>query len=233
VSLADEQRKLYGGLYERYGEDPRALYHDGRDSQHERFEMVARCFARETEPFTVHEIGCALGHFGEYLRTRFPLARFSGSDIYAPFVDACRLRFPQSEFFLRDITETPAGERYDYVVLVGTFNIPGAAPRDRWQAFVYAMLRAMYAMAVKGIGVTFLTGYSDPGREDPDHFYQDEKQATDFAMRHLSRHLELDGLGPLYEYALRVYRPEYVRTLYRQEGFAKYFRQAPPSQGGR
>jgi hypothetical protein len=105
MNLADEQRRLYGGLYRQYGNDPTALFHRDQESQYERFEMVTRCFERETATFSVHEIGCALGHFGIFLQERFPLATFSGSEIYEPFVDQCRLRFPQSKFFLRDITE--------------------------------------------------------------------------------------------------------------------------------
>jgi len=225
MNLADEQRKLYGNLYRQFGDDPRALFHCSQESQRERFEILARCFEREPGPFTVHEIGCALGHFGDFLQERYPRAIFSGSEIYAPFVDHCRKRFPESKFFLRDITEELPPDRYDYVIVgAGTFNIPGGAPRDQWQSFVYSMLSATYAMAKKGTAATFLTGYSDPGYEQPDLFYQDEKQIFDFAMRSLSRHVEIDDFGPLYEYALRVYRPEYVRVLYPQRAFEKYFR---------
>jgi len=224
MTIADEQRRLYGELYDRYGDDARALFHNDQASQYERFDMLSQCFVRETGTFTVHEIGSALGHFGEYLRERFPLAVFSGSDIYEPFVIASRGRFPSSQFFVRDITESPPAERYDYVVLCGLFNIPGNALRDEWQAFVYSMLHAMYRLASKGIGATFLTTYYDPGRERPDLFYQDEHALMDFAARSLSRHFQLDEFGPLYEYCLRVYRPEYVRTIYPQPAFAKYFK---------
>jgi hypothetical protein len=225
MDLAEEQRRLYGTLYTRHGHDAKALYHSDEESQRERFEILTRLFERETDTFTVHEIGPALGHFGDFLRERFPRAIFSGSEIYEPFLDECRKRFPQGDFFLRDVSAELPPEHYDYVVIVGTFNIPGDAPRDQWQSFVYSMLRAMYAMARKGIGATFLTGYSDPGYERPDMFYQDEKQLFDFAMRSLSRHVEIDGFGPLYEYALRVYRPEHVRRLYPQHAFDRYFRQ--------
>jgi Methyltransferase domain len=224
MSIVDEQRRLYGELYERYGNDAKALFHNDQDSQYERFSMLTRCFERETSTFTVHEIGCALGHFGQYLKDHFPQAVFSGSDIYPPFVDACRQRFPVNEFFVRDITDKLPEDRYDYVVLCGTFNIPGNTPRDEWQAFLYSMLSAMYGLARKAIGATFLTTYFDPGRDRPDLFYQDEKRLMDFCVRTLSRHFELDEFGPLYEYGLRVYRPEYVRTLYPQNAFAKYFK---------
>jgi hypothetical protein len=220
----EDQRRLYEERYVRYGDDAQALLHAGQDSQFERFDQVSRCFSRETGTFSVHEIGCALGHFGGYLRERYPRAVFSGSDVSQTFVDACRARFPGGEFHVRDITSELPEDRYDYVVTAGTFDILGTTPHDEWQSFIYAMLAAMYAIARKGIGATFLTGYSDPGRERPDMFYQDEKTVLDWAKRNLSRHVEIDGSGPLYEYGLRVYRPEYVRALFPQSAFDRYFR---------
>jgi hypothetical protein len=224
MSISDDQRRMYGELYQCHGDDPKALFHNDQESQYERFELLTRCFSRETGAFSVHEIGCALGHFGDLLRERFPQAVFSGSDIYEPFVAKCREHFPHCEFFLRDITEELPADRYDYVVLCGLFNIPGNIPREAWQRFVFSMLSAMYAMARKGIGATFLTTYYDPGRNREDLYYQDEKRLMDFAVRHLSRHFELDACGPLYEYALRLYRPEHVRTLYPQDAFVRYFK---------
>lgn len=58
----------------------------------------------------------------------------------------------------------------------------------------------------------------------PSCFIRIEKQLMDFTVRELSRHFEFDELGPLYEYALRVYRLEYIRALYPQDAFAKYFK---------
>jgi hypothetical protein len=222
--VTQEMLRLYGGNYEQAGDKPQVLFHNDQESQYERFHMLGRLFARETEPFTVHEIGCSMGHFGDYLRERYPLATFSGSDIYAPFVDLCKERFPDCDFFVRDIGQELPADRYDYVVTCGTFNIPGDCPRDAWQANIYQLAKAMFAIAKRGIGLTFLTTYYDPGRNRADLFYQDEKGFMDFAVRNLSRHFELDEMGPLYEYGIRVYRREYVQALYPQSAFAKYFR---------
>jgi hypothetical protein len=75
--------KTYGGKFEAYGDDPKSFLHNDQESQYERFAMLGRLFANETGPFTVHEIGCSLGHFGDYLKQHFPLAVFSGSVIPA------------------------------------------------------------------------------------------------------------------------------------------------------
>lgn len=45
--------------------------------------MLTRVFGREKARFSVHEIGCALGHFGVFLQKHCSNAVFSGSDILA------------------------------------------------------------------------------------------------------------------------------------------------------
>jgi hypothetical protein len=185
--------------------------------------MMARLFAHERAPFTVHEIGCSTGHFGEFLRQHYPQARYSGTDIYAPFVEICRQKFPDGAFFVRDVIAELPTDRYDYV-LCTIFNVPGQTPRDEWQTFIWSMLRTMYSMATRGITTNCLTCYYDPGRNRPDLHYQDEKELMDFTVRHLSRHFVLDELGPLYEYAIHIYHPDYIHVRYPHPAFAKYFR---------
>jgi hypothetical protein len=223
-TVTEELLRLYGDGFARFGDDPKALFHNDRESQYERFHLLARLFEHETQPFTVHEIGCSVGHFGDYLRERYPLAVFSGSDIYPPFVDACRQKFGEDKFFLRDISQALPEDRYDYVVCCGLFNVPGSNLPAEWQRFMHSMLSSMYGLAKKGIGTTYLTTYYDPGKNRPDLNYQDEKELLDFAVRKLSRHFALVATGPLYEYALHLYRPEYVRACHPQPSFSKYFR---------
>jgi SAM-dependent methyltransferase len=224
VSLADDQARFYGGLFERFGDDPRSLSHRDARTRDERFARLSVLFRHERGPFAVHDVGCGLGHFGDYLAERFPEAEYSGSEIHPPFVEACRRRLPRARFFLRDITrETPA-ERYDFVTLTGVFNIPLDAKREEWWDFIRSMARAMYRIARKGVAFDFLSTYCDAERIDARLHYQSEKQIADFVAAELSRHFELDNSGPLYEYTVRVYRPEYVRSLYPWPEFDRYFR---------
>jgi SAM-dependent methyltransferase len=223
VPIADEQRDFYDELFRRHGDDPRALSHRDRPTQQERFYRMSRLFGRERGPFTIHEVGCGLGHFGEFLAERFPEVAYSGSEVNPEFVEACRRRFPQGSFFLRDVSKQLPEDRYDFVTLSGVFNIPLSASRDAWRDFIHGMLESMYRMANNGIAVDFLSGYCDADRMNPDLHYQAEKEILDFAAAKLSRHFELDGSGPLYEYTLRVYRPRYVRTFYGEPEFSRYF----------
>jgi hypothetical protein len=124
---------------------------------------------------------------------------------------------------LRDISENLPAERYDYVTQSGTLNGRLGVSPEEWQRYVFRMLSAMYAMAVKGIGANFLTSYADPDMMSPELHYQDEKVLMDYVASRLSRHFELDMGGPLYEFTLRVYRPEEIARRYPGAEFERYF----------
>ncbi len=233
MSLVDDQKQFYGDLYGQFGDDPRSLSWRDRQTQDERFMRIARLFERETEAFAVHEIGCGLGHFGDFLREHHPTARYSGSDIVPHFVNACRQRFPQSEFFEHDVSSQVPPRKYDFVTLSGTFNPRLKTPHHVWQAFVFRMLDAMFSMCTKGIAANFLTAHADPHLMQKDLHYQGEPPLIEHIVGHLSRHYELDHASPLFEFTIRVYKPEHVRSLYTGESFAKYFRNVPSATEGR
>ncbi|MCP3980517.1 MAG: class I SAM-dependent methyltransferase [bacterium] len=223
MSIRDDQRKYYSDLFRRHGRDPQALGHRDRETQWERYARLGRVFDHEHTSFHVHEIGCGFGDMGQFLAERHAAAQYSGSEVCDEFVEVCRQRFPQGEFFLRDITAEPPPERYDYVTQSGTLNGRFGATEDDWRRFVFSMLDSMYALCRRGIASNFLTTYSDPALQNPELQYHDPAEILDYAHKKLSRHCEIDAAGPLYEFTLRVYRPEYVRARYAGTTFDRYF----------
>ncbi len=221
--VAAGQRSYYRSLLETHGDSPRSVGYNDATTQNERFARLARVFDGQLPPFTVHEIGCGLGHFGEYLAAHHPGAAYSGSDLVEEFVLACRKKLPGSVFELRDVTAEPPAERYDFVTMSGTLNPRLETPDAEWSAHVRAVLDAMYRMARCGIAANFLTSYGHEEKRRPELHYQDPAEILDHITRRLSRHVEIDAAGPLYEFTLRVHRPEHVRALYPAAEFNRYF----------
>ena len=139
------------------------------------------------------------------------------------FVSACRVKFPGAAFHERDVATARPGERYDFVTMSGTLNGRLNTPEPAWRAFGRSMLEAMFAMCRCGMAANFLTAFADRERMRPELHYEDPRDAIEFATRHLSRHVEIDAGGPLYEFTLRVYRPEFLRTRYAVPEFDRYF----------
>lgn len=223
MSIREEQKRYYAALYRRFGRDPRALGHRDAPTRDERFHRLARLFEGTRGAFSVHEIGAGLGDFGAYLRRHHKQAIYSASEISEEFLEVCRERFPGASFQLRDVSQDPPSDRYDFVTQSGIFNGPVEGGAQAWREFVGRLLRAMYAMADKGIAVNFLTRYGDPQRRRPELHYADPREVLDEVARDLSRFWEIDAAGPLYEFTMRVYRPAWVRARYAGPPFERYF----------
>ena len=223
MSISDAQREFYQRLYSQHGNAPQALSARDGVTHDERFQRTARLLDRSAGT-DIHEIGCGLGHFGRWLAQHAPQAQYSGSDICPEFVDSCREQFPDAAFNCQDICETPLSSSHDWVVLVGVFNIRLQRPDAEWFTFVQSMMRAMYAACRTGISVDFLTPYSDPDKRRDDLYYQPLEPLLDFVSSDLSRHFEIDHSAPLYEYTLRVHRPEAIRERHSDTAFDRYFK---------
>ena len=69
---------------------------------------------------------------------------YSGTDIVPEMKELAKNKYPEIKFFLRDIIEDEIVESYDYVVLSGTFNLPGTINHKVWRKFTRDMIFSMY-----------------------------------------------------------------------------------------
>lgn len=221
--VAGAQKAYYGALYHKYGAGVDAVASSKQIYKDLRYERLSRVFGEDRE-LTVHEIGCGLGHYYEYLASRFPDRKiaYSGSEVTPEFVAACREKFPQCQFFLRDVTSEPCDERYDYVVLPGVFYHLVSADAAAFFEYCKTLLDRAFLMCRRAIAVNFVTGFCDYFRDDL--FYCDVKGLLEFVTCELSRFFVLDHAYPLYEFTLHIFKPEYVRSLHPAGEFEKYHR---------
>jgi hypothetical protein len=117
--------------------------------------------------------------------------------------------------------KSPVEDEYDFVVLSGVFNIAGEVPAKDWNQFCHAMIEKMYSMCKMGIAFNFLTSYNTFSASDLSYF--NPTQLFDFCARRLSRFVVVDHGFPLYECAITVFKPGYVRARYSNGCFDKYF----------
>lgn len=195
-----------------------------------RFAKISEVFAQDRE-LSLHEIGCGLGHYYEFLKKHEQDKEivYSGSDVTEAFVSACREAYPECSFALRDILTEEPSDRYDYVVLPGVFyHLAGVEPAVYYE-YVKSMLRMAYSMCKRGMAVNLITKQCEFFREDL--FYCQAGEMLDFALRELSRFAAIDHSYALYEFTLRVYAPQYIEAQHPDPAFAKYFRRSGRTAG--
>jgi len=144
---------------------------------------------------------------------------WSGTEVTAEFVEHALSANPDASVMLRDLAVAPGEDRYDYVVLAGTFyHLAGAEPEE-FDQFLRSLVTNCWTMCRRGLAFNLVTDAVDYRIDDL--YYPDIGGVIDL-VRGLTRFFEIDHATPLYEYTIRMYRPEVLRKQYPGPEFKKY-----------
>ncbi len=213
----------YKKLFDKYKGTPMAVSSESEAHKSLRFTKISQIFLNENK-IQVHDVGMGLGDYYEYLKKTFPnkIIEYSGSEIVEEYFSETKTKFPESEFYLRDIAEKPGEEKYDYVILSGVFHQRRDSTIGEWENFAQNIIRNSFKMCNKGIAFNFISPFVD--------FYQTEvyycnlPKLINFINDDLSRFFTLNHNYPLFEFTMFVYKEEYIKSLYKEKEFQKYFK---------
>lgn len=219
--VIDSQLHVYQDNFNKHGDSPEGTHNQNLVLQHTRFERLVKQFASKDNRYSLHDIGCGICDLYEYLKDNDYQFDYSGTDVVPEMRDLANEKYPEIKFKVRDILEQDtSGEQYDFVVLVGTFNMPGECPRDVWTDFTNNMIKKMFSMARYGISFSFLTQHAD--FYHPEMHYRDPSECMDFCVKNLSRHVVLDHSYPLYDFTTTVFTDKYLREKYNNSKLTRY-----------
>jgi SAM-dependent methyltransferase len=108
----------YAKRYEQYGTDVQTL----DVGQHYDAQHVVHASIGDLHGKTLLDIGCGLGHYYAYLRSRGIDVDYIGYDFMPAFIEEDRKRYPEATFEVRDVTNDGIGHAADYVVMCQVFN---------------------------------------------------------------------------------------------------------------
>ena len=188
-----------------HGDTPQGVDYNGRQSQYQRFEILAAI--AQLEGKSVLDIACGLGHFYDFLREHSITPReYKGVDISSMMIEHARELHPGLEFSVEDLLAgpEPAEPLYDYVVCCGLFHLRANNSETDWAEFTEAMIRRMYKYARYGLAFNMMTDQVDYKVDRL--YYADPSYYFNFCRNNLSRRVCLRHDYPLYEFTLYIYR---------------------------
>ena len=219
------QRKVYGERFKAHGFSPQATFQNDRITQDIRFENLSmNIFPHLKEGDTIHDIGSGLCDFYDFMRRKGidRLATYSGTEIVQEMVDEAKAIYPELSLINRDFLSSDALDEYDFIILSGTFNIPGGIDPNAWKQLCFSLIEKMFRNCRKAIAFNALTSYGT--YRDPALFYIDPTEVFHFATTKLSRFVTLNAAYPLYEHTTTIYRSEYMASQHPQSELGKYFK---------
>lgn len=188
-----------------HGDTPQGVDYNGRQSQYQRFEILAAVASLEGK--SVLDVACGLGHFYDFLREHSITSKeYKGVDISPVMIERAKQRYPELQFSTEDLlAETePVEPIFDYVICCGLFHLRANNTEAEWAQFTEAMIARMYKYARYGLAFNMMTDQVDYKVDRL--YYADPSYYFDFCRRNLSRRVCLRHDYPLYEFTLYVYR---------------------------
>lgn len=221
LQVQQSQAQYYGGLLDTHGTGSIDSVASGRDI-YKALRYAKVCELIPLGAKSIHDVGFGLGHFYDHLggRQEFADVEYSGSEVTPQFVEYCRNRFPKSKFFLRDLAAQVPDERYDCVVLTGTFYHRREISEEQFMAFTEAILRSCFEITRLAMVFNFVSPFVE--YRVGDLFYPDFDRIMSL-VRSMSRFSALNSASPLFEHTIAVYREDYISTQFADEAFDRYF----------
>lgn len=217
------QNNVYQAMFDEHGYSVKSVGFVNEVYQNVRFQRLSNIFKDENN-ITLHEIGFGLGHFYKFLKDYYhdKNITYSGSEIMKDFYNQCKSLYPEINLYLRDISSEVCEDRYDYIVLNGVFNLKCDISKKDWEKHILNLLSKSFLMAKKGVVFSILTEFCD--YYDKELYYCNTSKFFNYINDNLSRFFKYDQSYPLFESTFYIYKEDYIKTLYTQPEFNKYFK---------
>jgi SAM-dependent methyltransferase len=162
-----------------------------------------------TAPVTLLDFGCGAAHLYDFMKRRgVEHVRYSGLDLSLKFVDLCRTKHPDLDFYCVDVlTEPDELPVFDYVVMNGVFTEKRELSFEAMLAYWQSLLTVAFGKARRGVAFNAMSKQVDWEREDLFHLPLDVM--ADFVTKKLSRHFVVRNDYGLFEQTTYVYREEF------------------------
>jgi SAM-dependent methyltransferase len=152
------------------------------------------------------DFGCGTAHLYEHITAnQINNIQYAGLDISSKFIEVCKSKYPQLNFYcvdiLKDENKLPA---FDYVVMNGVFTEKREMTFDEMFNFFQAMLERVFKIAERGIAFNVMSKAVDWERDDLFHMPAD--LLINFLTKKLSRNFIIRNDYGLYEYTTYLYK---------------------------
>lgn len=168
-SVDEKLVERYSTRLAKFGDDPRTLGWDKRESQHARFSVAVDTFDFHSR--TVLDVGCGLADFRDFLDGhQIAPASYTGCDINADLLKRCRIRRQNDVFYEANllIDDVP-GAPYDVVTLFGVVNFRFNEFSN--EDFVRGMIQRAYEHCREAVVIDLLTATNDASYPKEDFVY--------------------------------------------------------------
>jgi hypothetical protein len=221
--IVENQIRIYKTNFLENGDSPEGTYNQNSAIQNLRFERLLYSFdLNEFNSFSIHDIGCGICDILGYLKDNNYQFSYSGTDIITEMKQLADNKYPGIKYYIRDILEGEVLDKYDFLVLSGTFNLPGQTGFNDWKIFTREIISKMFFMANCAISFNFLSKNADYFHKDM--YYEDPNEVLNFCLQNLSRFVIIDHSYALHEFTVTVFKQEFMKNKISSVELKRFFK---------
>jgi hypothetical protein len=222
--IVQDQINIYKNNFLENGDCPEGTYNQNSSIQNLRFNRLLNSFdLDEFNFFSIHDVGCGICDIFEYLQKQNFRFSYSGTDIIPEMKELALNKYPEIKYYIRDILEDEVSDKYDFLVLSGTFNLPGSTSFSEWSLFTREIILKMFYMSNCAISFNFLSKNADYYHEAM--YYEDHNSILSFCLKNLSRFVVVDHSYALHEFTVTVFKHEFIKNRYLSDELNRFFKQ--------
>jgi hypothetical protein len=222
-NIIKKQLAAYQQNFIQHGNSPQGTFQNNTTTQYERFnQLLLPLLQHKNKEFTICDIGSGVCDLHKFLKTNEIAHHYTGIEIVPEMIETAQKLYPEVKLLTIDVLDNNFTQKFDFVVLSGTFNLPGDTNRQEWEDFVFAVIEKMFSLATIGISLNALTTYGT-FRADELFYLQPEKVLT-FIQTKLSRFYQINRAYPLYEETYTVFTKQAMQQQFAHADFEKYFK---------
>ena len=203
MNILEQQRRLYQINFYKEGVCPKGLFWRNKETQLLRFEILLKEFEL-SKKISIHDVGVGFADLHEYMLENKISHIYSGTEIVKDMITYACKKFTDIKLFNRNILSAPDNEKYDYIVLSGTFNLRTEINETQYKKYVFSVLKKMFFMANNAISFNFLTPTKTQNNNSLHYF--EPKIMFDFCLKNLSKFVILNQAYSLQEATITVFK---------------------------
>ncbi len=197
----------YETCLQQHGSGHKAVDWPNESDAQTRYKVMLEVAQNDTrDSLSLLDFGCGLGALYQFIREQEADRRinYHGLDISQLFIDRCREKYPDINWYCEDVLTSGNTTSFDYIVLNGVFTEKRELQYSAMFDYFKQLTKTVFARTTTGMAFNVMSPDVQWSRLDLFHLSFD--LLTDFLTKEVTRNFIIRNDYGLYEYTVYVYR---------------------------
>lgn len=205
---------IYNKELIKYGPNDRRSIFWTKNKQDMRFNLLLGEEFKKSN-FTLLDYGAGFCDLKDFLVRNFYKIKYNACDINENFILTSQQKYNDNIFLIKSVDDLI--ETYDVILVSGTYNLININDPLKMKQYVYEQILKLFSKTNYMLSINFLSHLTDMEYQYPGHFYLNPLELYEFAVKNMTKRIEIDSASLPYEITIKFYKNELINkefTIY-------------------